>query len=78
MEFLERGEPHWPVRANIRWEITVSPDSDGDVTVTLPATEDCEAQGATCTEDGRMLSEGLELMVEGAGQKRATRRSGPA
>ena len=67
MEFLERGEPHWPVRANIRWEITVSPDSDGDVTVTLPA-----------TEDGRMLSEGLELMVEGAGQKRATRRSGPA
>ena len=33
MEFLERGEPHWPVRANIRWEITVSPDSDGDVTV---------------------------------------------
>ena len=51
--------------SNIRWEITVSPHSNSDVTVTLPATEDCEAQGAICTEDGRMLSEGLELTVSG-------------
>ena len=51
--------------SNIRWEITVSPHSNSDVTVTLPATEDCEAQRAICTEDGRMLSEGLELTVSG-------------
>ena len=50
---------------NIRWQITVSPDSNADVTVVLPATADCEADGAVCTEDGRMLSEGLELIVTG-------------
>ena len=50
---------------NIRWEITVSPDSNADVTVKLPATEDCGAQGAICTDDGKMLSEGLEFTVKG-------------
>ena len=50
---------------NIRWQITVSPDSNADVTVVLPATADCEADGAVCTDDGRMLSEGLELIVKG-------------
>ena len=55
---LERG-------SNIRWEITVRPNSDGDVTIVLPATEDCEAQGAICTGDGRPLSNRLELTVSG-------------
>ena len=50
---------------NIRWEITVSPDSNADVTVELPATEDCDAQGAICTEDGRMLSSPLKFTVKG-------------
>ena len=50
---------------NTRWEITVSPDSNADVTVELPATEDCEAQGAICTEDDTMLSSPLEFTVKG-------------
>ena len=50
---------------NIRWEITVSPDSNADVTVELPATEDCDAQGAICTDDGTMLSSPLEFTVKG-------------
>ena len=50
---------------NIRWEISVSPDSNADVTVELPATEDCEAQGAICTEDGRVLSSPLKFTVKG-------------
>ena len=54
--------------SNIGWEIVVKPDSNGDVTITLPATTDCEAQGAICTEDGRMLSNRLELTVSGPGQ----------
>ena len=41
---------------SIRWEITVRPDSSGAVTVVLPVTGDCEADGAICTEDGRDLS----------------------
>ena len=52
---------------NIRWEITVRPDSDGDVTVALPATGDCEAEEAVCTEDGRRLSHRTELTVSGTG-----------
>ena len=54
--------------SNIRWEISVSPDSNADVTVKLPITEDCEAQGAICTDDGRMLSSPLEFIVSGPGQ----------
>ena len=50
---------------NIRWEISVSPDSSADVTVELPATEDCEAQGAICTDDGTALSSPLEFTVKG-------------
>ena len=50
---------------NTRWEITVTPDSNADVTVELPATEDCEAQGAICTEDDTMLSSPLKFTVKG-------------
>ena len=53
--------------SNIRWEITVRPDSDAAVTVVLPATEDCDDQGAICTGDGRRLSNRTELTVSGPG-----------
>ena len=48
-----------------RWEITVAPDSDGDVTITLPETTDCDASGAICTGDGRPLSHALSATVAG-------------
>ena len=51
--------------SNIGWRITVRPDGNGDVTIVLPETTDCDAQGAICTEDGRMLSHRLELTVSG-------------
>ena len=51
--------------SNIGWRITVSPDSSGAVTIILPITEDCDAQGAICTDDGRKLSHRLELTVSG-------------
>ena len=50
---------------NVRWEITVRPDSNAAVTLVLPATTDCEAEGAICTGDGRPLSERVELTVSG-------------
>ena len=56
--------------SNIRWEISVSPDSNGDVTITLPATTDCDAQGAICADgaDGdKKLSNRLERTVSGPG-----------
>ena len=52
---------------NIRWEIMVTPDGNGDVTVVLPVTNDCEDDGAICTADGRMLSTRVELTVAGPG-----------
>ena len=50
---------------NVRWEITVQPSSDAGVTIVLPITTDCTAQGAICAGDGRMLSSRLELTVSG-------------
>ncbi len=47
------------------WEITVEPDSDADVTVVLPITEDCGSDGAVCTRDGTKLSNRSELTVPG-------------
>ena len=57
-ERLEHGK-------NVRWEITVQPSSNAGVTIVLPVTTDCASQGAVCTEDGRMLSEKVELTVDG-------------
>ena len=51
--------------SNICWEISVSQESNGDITVVLPITTDCTADGAICTDDGKMLSGGLQLAVPG-------------
>ena len=53
--------------SNIPWRIAVQPDGNGDVTVALPATTDCNAQGAICTGDGRKLSNSLSFTVNGPG-----------
>ena len=47
------------------WQITVEPDSDADVTVVLPITENCGSDGAVCTRDGTKLSNRSELTIPG-------------
>ena len=59
--YVRRLEPG----KNVRWEITVTPGSNADVAIALNSTTDCSAQGATCTEDGRKLTGGLQLVVPG-------------
>ena len=56
--------------SNIPWRITVRPDGNGDVVIELPATTDCDAQGAICAKDGsgRMLSNSLSFTVSGPSQ----------
>ena len=54
--------------SDVGWRITVQPSGNGDVTITLPETTDCHAQGAICTGDGRKLAHRLELTVGGPGQ----------
>ena len=51
--------------SNVRWRITVKPDSNSHVSIILPATADCDGQGAICTGDGRKLSNRTELTVSG-------------
>ena len=51
--------------ANVRWEISMDSTSNAKVTVSLPSTADCEAVGAICTADDRMLSGSLEFTVNG-------------
>ncbi len=51
--------------SNIRWEITVAPDSNDDITIVLHVPEYCGATGAICTGDGRKLSESVTLTVSG-------------
>ena len=50
---------------NLRWEITVQPSSNADVSIVLPITTDCATQGAICTADGRPLSDQVEVTVPG-------------
>ncbi len=50
---------------NVRWEVTVRPNSNADVAITLPVTTDCSDDGAICTGDGRMLANSMELRVPG-------------
>ena len=52
---------------NVRWEMHIRPDSNADMTVTLPASSSCDDEGAICTEDGRRLSSRLEVTVAGPG-----------
>ena len=42
--------------SNQTWTITVEPDGNGAVTITLPETTDCNAASAICTYDDRKLS----------------------
>ena len=51
--------------SNILWRITVQPHANGNVTIVLPVTNDCDDQGAICTGDGRKLSNRLEFTVAG-------------
>ena len=55
--------------SNLRWEVTILPDSDADVTVVLPVTTDCAADGAVCTSGGKKLSGRLEFTVSGPEQE---------
>ena len=56
--------------SNRTWTITVKPEGNGAVTITLPETTNCDDQGAICTKDdsGRKLSHSLSFTVSGPGQ----------
>ena len=59
--YVRRLEPG----RNIGWKIHVTPNGNGDVTLSLRSTTDCSAQGAICTKNGRKLSGGPLTSIPG-------------
>ena len=51
--------------SNQGWNVEVDPTGNGEVTITLPETTDCDATGAICTDDDRMLSHATSALVAG-------------
>ena len=51
--------------SNIRWEITVQPDGNDEVTLLLPFTDNCDDEGAVCTASGKKLLVGAAVFVRG-------------
>ena len=51
--------------SNQTWTIKVQPAGNGAITITLPATTDCNATGAICTADGRKLSNSNSVSISG-------------
>ena len=47
------------------WEITVEPEDDDDVTVSLPEGRSCDVPGAPCNSDGMPLTNQPEVTVSG-------------
>ena len=60
---------------NVRWEATVTLDSNVDVTIALHPTIDCSVQGAICTSDSGMLSGGLEMAVSGPSSQQSVQEN---
>ena len=58
MKRVEKG-------SNSEWRVTVKPDSDSEIVVTVLATADCAANSAICAEDGRKLHNSVEFTVWG-------------
>ena len=52
--------------SNQNWTITVKPDGNDAITITLPETSNCDATGAICTSDGRKLSTTTSDSIAGA------------
>ena len=51
--------------SNQTWTITVKPLGNGAISITLPATTDCDDNGAICTFDKRKLSHSTSVSISG-------------
>ena len=49
------------------YDVTVTPDSDSDMTILLPGGRPCAETGAICTEDGQQLVQPFSMTVPGPG-----------
>ena len=63
---------------NMRWQITITPSGDGAVSIVLPPTTDCTDAGAVCTDNGKMLSTRLELVITGPSSEQSSEENSAA
>ena len=68
--------------SNVGWKLKVRPTGTDSLTIRLPATKNCSARGAICTEDGRRLSNspsaGRPSASPGVAGRRATTTPSPS
>ena len=50
---------------NSAWTLTIRPDGDGAVGISVPVTQSCDDDRAVCTRDGEMLANGVWRTVRG-------------
>ena len=51
--------------SNLTWTITVDPRGNGAISITLPASMNCDDEGAICTDDKRKLSHSTSVAIAG-------------
>ncbi len=51
--------------SNQNWTITVQPDGNDAITITLPPTTNCNDTGAICTQGGKKLSDSTSAQIAG-------------
>ena len=51
--------------SNQNWTITVQPNGNDAITITLPPTTDCAAAAAICTQGGKKLADSTSAQVAG-------------
>ena len=61
--------------SNIGWQITIVPEPNADVSISLSPTVDCEAASAVCTADDRALASNLTAIVPGPATTKDTEDS---
>ncbi|MCY4378071.1 MAG: fibronectin type III domain-containing protein, partial [Spirochaetaceae bacterium] len=54
-----------PPPSNLSWRVTVVPDGGGSISIALPPTLACDADGAVCTAAGKRLASAIEQTVPG-------------
>ena len=60
-----KGARRLTAGSDLGWQITIVPEPNVDVSISLPPTVDCAAASAVCTADDRALSSGLVALVPG-------------
>ena len=62
--------------SNLGWRLQVAPEGFGAISLTLPATQSCDAEAAVCTAEGLRLGTKVAVTVPGPGERLAARMDG--